>query len=65
LFLWQFTGGANQCGLLVFGVFSEHALSILNFSRFDEGYYPFCSGVIYELRQIGNYFELPRHKGAN
>jgi len=32
--------------LLVFGVFSEHALIVLNFFGFDEGCYPFCSGVI-------------------
>jgi len=48
LFLWQFTGGANQCGLLVFGVFSEHALIVLNLFGFNEGCYPFCSGVICE-----------------
>ena len=31
----------------MFGVFSEHALIVLNFFGFDEGYYPFCSGVIF------------------
>ena len=46
MFLWQFAGSADQCGLLVFGVFSEHAPIILNFCQFEEGGNPFCSGII-------------------
>jgi len=40
--------------LLVFGVFSEHALIVLNFFGFDEGCYPFCSGVIFGNLKIQN-----------
>jgi hypothetical protein len=64
LFLWQFTGGADiapvgyQCGLLVFGVFSEHALSILNFFGFDEGTTLFAVESQIEMQErsrIANY----------
>jgi hypothetical protein len=41
LLFGQFAGGADERGLLVFGVFLEHAPIILNFCRFEEGWLPF------------------------
>jgi hypothetical protein len=43
LLFGQFTCGADQRGLLVFGVFLEHGFIILKFFAFV----PFCSEVIY------------------
>jgi hypothetical protein len=48
LLFGQFTCGADQRGLLVFGVFLEHGFIILKFFAFV----PFCSEVIYRKQKI-------------
>jgi hypothetical protein len=41
LLFGQFAGGADERGLLVFGVCLEHAPIVVNFPRFEEGWLPF------------------------
>ncbi|MBN1303165.1 MAG: hypothetical protein JXA13_01925, partial [Anaerolineales bacterium] len=67
LLFWKFAGGADQCGLLVVGIFSEHALIILKFCRFEVGKPLFAVESCYTSRnknpgQCSKHSRLDRRK---